>query len=68
MSTVVSHEMSAEEKTHGHDAHHGDHHETTWLSTYVFSLDHKMIAKQFLITGMFWGIVGGLLLYCSVCN
>ncbi len=61
MSTVVSNDIHTEGNGHGHDAHHGGHHETTWLSTYVFSLDHKMIAKQFLITGMFWGIVGGLL-------
>ncbi|PWT78061.1 MAG: cytochrome c oxidase subunit I [Bacteroidetes bacterium] len=28
---------------------------------YVFSQDHKMISKQFLITGIIWAIVGGLL-------
>ncbi|MFN8285671.1 MAG: cbb3-type cytochrome c oxidase subunit I [Chitinophagales bacterium] len=44
---------------HGHDDHH--HHEETFLTKYIFSQDHKMIAKQFLITGIFWGIVGGLL-------
>src|SRR5678809_1696125 len=27
---------------------------------YVFSQDHKMIAKQFLITGIIWAIIGGL--------
>ncbi len=43
---------------HGHDDHH---HEETFLTKYIFSQDHKMIAKQFLITGIFWGIVGGLL-------
>jgi len=43
---------------HGHDDHH---HEESWLEKYVFSRDHKTIAKQFLITGMFWGVVGGLL-------
>src|ERR1700722_12859317 len=42
----------------GHEEHH---HEETFLTKYVFSQDHKMISKQFLITGMFWGIVGGLL-------
>jgi cytochrome c oxidase subunit 1 len=46
---------------HGHDHGHEHHHEETWLQKYVFSTDHKMIAKQFLITGMFWGIIGGLL-------
>lgn len=45
-------------KVHGHDEHH---HEETFLTKYIFSKDHKMISKQFLITGIFWGIVGGLL-------
>lgn len=45
---------------HGHDDHH-DHHEETFLTKYIFSQDHKMISKQFLITGIFWGVVGGLL-------
>ena len=34
------------------------HHEETFISKYIFSLDHKMIAKQFLLTGMFMGIIG----------
>src|SRR6201986_5482566 len=33
----------------------------TFLSKYVFSTDHKIIAKQFLITGMIWAIFGGFL-------
>lgn len=43
---------------HGHDDHH--HQETFWTK-YVFSQDHKMIARQFLITGMIWAFIGGLL-------
>ncbi|RPG60232.1 MAG: cytochrome c oxidase subunit I [Flavobacteriales bacterium TMED191] len=35
---------------------HG-HHEENFFSKYVFTLDHKMISKQFLITGMFMGVV-----------
>jgi len=31
------------------------------ITKYVFSQDHKMIAKQFLITGMIWAIIGGLM-------
>ncbi len=31
--------------------------------TYVFSTDHKTIAKQYLAIGLFWAIVGGLLAY-----
>src|SRR6201996_9417488 len=38
---------------HHHEDGHGEHHhKATFLNTYVFSQDHKMIAKQFLITGI----------------
>src|SRR5210317_1647236 len=40
----------------GHDHEH--HHEGNFWTNYVFSHDHKMIAKQFLITGMSMGIIG----------
>src|SRR5688572_25297163 len=43
-----------------HDVHHHHHHEESFISKYVFSQDHKMIAKQFLITGMIWAVIGGL--------
>ena len=44
--------------THHHDNHddHGHHHET-FLTKYVFSQDHKMIAKQFLITGIIMAVI-----------
>ncbi|HEX6193735.1 MAG TPA: cbb3-type cytochrome c oxidase subunit I [Chitinophagaceae bacterium] len=46
--------------SHGyHDEHH-DHHKETFISKYIFSMDHKTIGKQFLITGMVWAIIGGL--------
>jgi len=46
---------------HGsHDAHHEHHHHETFITKYVFSQDHKMIAKQFLVTGIIWAIIGGL--------
>ena len=35
---------------------HG-HHKENFFSKYVFSLDHKMISKQFLITGMVMGVI-----------
>lgn len=31
-----------------------------FITKYIFSQDHKMIAKQFLITGIIWAIIGGL--------
>ena len=39
-------------------AHANHHHEETFLSKYVFSMDHKMISKQFLITGIIMGLIG----------
>jgi cytochrome c oxidase subunit 1 len=46
--------------THHHDNHddhgHGHHHET-FLTKYIFSQDHKMIAKQFLITGIIMAVI-----------
>jgi cytochrome c oxidase subunit 1 len=48
--------------THHADDHavHEHHHHETFITKYVFSQDHKMISKQFLITGIIWAIVGGL--------
>ena len=43
----------------GHEAH-VHHHKETFITKYVFSQDHKMISKQFLITGMIWAFIGGL--------
>ncbi|HVZ56117.1 MAG TPA: cbb3-type cytochrome c oxidase subunit I [Chitinophagaceae bacterium] len=43
-----------------HDELHGHHHKETFITKYIFSQDHKMISKQFLITGMAWAIIGGL--------
>ncbi|MEO9484915.1 MAG: cbb3-type cytochrome c oxidase subunit I [Ekhidna sp.] len=44
-----------------HDDHHDEHHEPGFVSKYIFSTDHKTIAKQFLITGIFWALIGGAL-------
>ena len=35
-----------------------EHHKETFVTKYIFSQDHKMIAKQFLITGMLMAVVG----------
>lgn len=45
-----------EHDEHGHDEHHGN-----FWTNWVFSEDHKVIAKQYLITGMFWALLGGIL-------
>ena len=46
---------------HFHDHHDGDKFSANFINTYIFSMDHKIIAKQFLITGMFWAIIGALM-------
>ncbi len=48
---------------HDHHAHddHGHHHKETFITKYIFSQDHKMIAKQYLITGIIMGILGILM-------
>jgi cytochrome c oxidase subunit 1 len=51
--SVVSHDVHIE-----HDVHH---HHQSFITKYVFSQDHKMICKQFLITGIIWAIIGGLM-------
>jgi len=42
----------------------GDHihpEPTTFLKKHVFSVDHKVIAKQFLWFGLFWLLIGGMM-------
>ncbi|WP_111684960.1 cytochrome c oxidase subunit I [Winogradskyella tangerina] len=51
--------MSAAIDTHVHDDHEVHHHKETFITKYIFSQDHKMIAKQYLITGVIiMGIIG----------
>jgi cytochrome c oxidase subunit 1 len=42
---------------------HAEHHEESFWSKYVFSTDHKMIAKQYMFTGLFMGLVGAFFAY-----
>ncbi|WP_179374710.1 cytochrome c oxidase subunit I [Winogradskyella wichelsiae] len=53
--------MSATIETHDHEDHAEHHHKETFITKYIFSLDHKMIAKQYLITGTLMGIIGILM-------
>lgn len=46
-------------EAHSTDAH--EHHEQGFVAKYIFSQDHKTIAKQFLISGILWAVIGGLL-------
>jgi cytochrome c oxidase subunit 1 len=50
--------MSAEGHDHAIDHEHEHHHKQTFITKYIFSTDHKMIAKQYLITGILMGVIG----------
>ena len=54
---IPGHEVVTTHEVH-HDEHHVHHHHETFITKYVFSQDHKMICKQFLITGIIWAILG----------
>lgn len=50
--------MSHEHDHHEHDHHEEHHHKDTFITKYIFSIDHKMIAKQYLLTGIVMGVIG----------
>jgi cytochrome c oxidase subunit 1 len=54
----MAHAPVAHPEAHG--AHHA--HQSFW-SKYVFSTDHKMIAMQYMFTGMFMALIGGFMAY-----
>ena len=57
---TTPHDVISDHDAHQHhDDHEHDHHDQHWLFQYVFSQDHKVIAKQFLITGIIWAFIGG---------
>lgn len=59
MQTTTAIDTHVGEQVH-HSGHDGGHHHTeTFITKYIFSLDHKTIGKQFLFLGMFWAIIGG---------
>lgn len=45
----------------GHAAAHRQNWFVYFLTTYIFSRDHKMIGKQFLFSTLVWFLIGGLL-------
>ena len=48
---------------HGAAGHDDHHHEPNWFVKYFWSTDHKIIAMQYMFTGMFMGIIGGYMAY-----
>src|SRR6187551_62697 len=58
MSTLAVQDHGVHHHDHDHDH---EHHHDTFLTKYVFSQDHKMIAKQFLITGITMAFIAMIL-------
>jgi cytochrome c oxidase subunit I len=52
--------MSSTAAVAAHGAH-AEHHELSFLRTYIFSEDHKMIGRQFLFMALFMMSIGGLM-------
>src|SRR5690554_3857528 len=53
--------MSAQVQAHSFDEnqeHLLGHHKETFITKYIFSQDHKMISKQYMITGLFMKVIG----------
>src|SRR5210317_1982321 len=48
---------------HGAAGHDDHHHEPHWFVKYFWSTDHKIIAMQYMFTGMLMGIIGGYMAY-----
>ena len=56
MAAVAHADVHANEHEHAHE-----HHELSFIRKYIFSEDHKVIAKQYLISGIIWALIGGFL-------
>lgn len=56
MAAVAHADVHANEHDHAHE-----HHEQSFIRKYIFSEDHKIIAKQYLISGIIWALIGGFL-------
>src|SRR5258706_12524654 len=59
MATIDTHPHTTVDHHDEHDLGHA--HLGKFWTNYVFSEDHKVIAKQFVITGMGWALIGGML-------
>lgn len=58
MSNIDILEVTKTESAEAGQEH--NHKELHFISKYIFSQDHKIISKQFLITGIIWAVIGGL--------
>jgi cytochrome c oxidase subunit 1 len=59
MEPTTSQSISSQQinETNGNGNHQHEH-KQSFIFKYIFSQDHKTIAKQFLITGILWAIIG----------
>src|ERR1700743_2472718 len=51
----IAHNAIAITEEHGHE-----HHKQHFVWKYIFSQDHKIISRQFMVTGIIWAIIGAL--------
>lgn len=52
------HHQEHHDLAHGHDEHH---HEESFVSKYIFSMDHKTISRQFLVTAVIMAVLAMLM-------
>lgn len=54
-----NHDLQAHAHEHGHNHGHDDghHHEESFVTKYIFSMDHKVISRQFLITAVIMAFI-----------
>ena len=57
MSTEATAHLEA--GVHSHEHEHEHHHDLPWYRKYVFSTDHKVIAKQFMLASLMFMFIGG---------
>ncbi len=56
----MSHAVTADSHGHAHDAHD---HGPQGILKYIWSTDHKIIAMQYMFTGMIMALIGGFMAY-----
>lgn len=59
MGAVATQHSHANTHAHEHDHHDAHEHHQSFITKYIFSTDHKMIARQFLISSVFFLFIGG---------
>ncbi len=58
MAESISVAQNSHGNDHGHDSVHDHEHRDNFVTKYIFSQDHKTIAKQFLFTGIAMAVIG----------